>query len=122
MFLSNSARLTELRNLQHQCSRPEKSISVLVGDVVSVFEDNIPRSQWRLGRVEQLIPKADNCVRAAVIKVTTKTGRAMTVKRPVPKLFPLEVVTKDKPLQDEARRPRRAAAINADYIRRLVDQ
>ena len=46
----------------------------------------------------------------------------MTVKRPVQRLFPLEVVTNDEQLQDEGRRPRRAAAVNGDYIRRLVDQ
>ena len=114
--------VTELRNLHRQRSRPESRMSISVGDVVTVFEDNLPRSQWRLGRVEQLIPGADNCVRAAVIKVITKSGRPMTVKRPVQKLFPLEIVTHDEQLQDEARRPRRAAAINADYIRRLVDQ
>ena len=72
--------------------------------------------------MEQLILGADNCVRAAVIKVITKSGRSMTVKRPVQKLFSLEIVTYDEKLQDEARRPRRAAAINAGYIRRLVDQ
>ena len=114
--------VTELRNLHRQRSRPESRVSISVGDVVTVFEDNLPQSQWRLGRVEQLIPGADNCVRAAVIKVITKSGRPMTVKRPVQKLFPLEIVTHDEQLQDEARRPRRAAAINADYIRRLVDQ
>ena len=114
--------VTELRNLHRQRSRPERRMSISVGDVVTVFEDNLPRSQWRLGRVEQLIPGADNCVRTAVIKVITKRGRPMTVKRPVQKLFPLKIVTHDEQLQDEARRPRRAAAINADYIRRLVDQ
>ena len=55
--------ITELRNLHFRKSKPEGSISVSVGDVVTVFEDNLPRSQWRLGRVEQLIPGADDCVR-----------------------------------------------------------
>ena len=87
-----------------------------------MFEDNHPRSQWRLGRVEQLIPGADNSVRAAVVKVITKTGRPVTVNRPVQKLFLLEVVTNDEQLLDEDRRLRRADAIIADLIRRLVDQ
>ena len=114
--------VTELRNSHRQRSRPGSRISISVGDVVTVFEDNLPRSQWRLGRVEQLIPGADNSVRAAVVKVITKTGRPMTVKRPVQKLFPSEVVTNDEQLLDDDRRPRRAAAVNADLIRRLVDQ
>ena len=122
--------VTELRNLHRQKSRPERSISISVGDVVTLFEDNLPRSQWRLGRVEQLIPSSDDSVRAAVVRVITKTGRPGTVKRPVQKLFPLEVqdcVTNDEQppqerRQEGARRTRHAAALNADYIRRLIDQ
>ena len=121
---------TELRNLHRQRRRQEGSISLSVGDVVTLFEDNLPRSQWRLGRVEQLIPGTDDNVRAAVVKVITKTGRAMTVKRQVQRLFPLEVrenVTNDEQASDErrqngVRRTRREAALNADCIRRLVDQ
>ncbi|XP_068723639.1 uncharacterized protein [Montipora capricornis] len=122
--------VTELRNLHRQKSRPEKSISISVGDVVTLFEDNLPRSQWRLGRVEQLIPSSDDNCRAAVVRVITKTGRPGTVKRPIQKLFPLEVqdgVTNDEQSRQErrqagARRNRRAAALNADYIRRLIGQ
>ena len=114
--------MTELRNRHRQRSRPGRRISISVGYVVAVFEDNLPRGKWRLGRVQQLIPGADNSVRAAVVKVITKTGRPVTVKRPVQELFPLEGVTNDEQLLDEDRRPRRAAAINADLIRRLVDQ
>ena len=99
--------VTALRNLHCQRRRPEGSISLSVGDVVTLFEDNLPRSQWRLGRVEQLIPGMDDNVRAAVVKVITKTGRAMTVKRPVQRLFPLEVredVTNDEQASDERRK------------------
>ena len=100
------------------------SISLSVGDVVTLFEDNLPRSQWRLGRVEQLIPSTDDNVRAAVVKVITKTGRAMTVKRPVQRLFPVEVredVTNDEQTSEErrqngVRRTRQEAALNADCI------
>ena len=122
--------VTELRNLHRQRRRPEGSISLSVGDVVTLFEDNLPRSQWRLGRVEQLIPGTDDNVRAAEVKVITKTGRAMTVKRPVQRLFPLEVredVTNDEQAsverrQNGVRRTRREPALNTDCIRRLVDQ
>ena len=68
--------VTEIRNLHRQRRRPEGSISLLVGDV-TLFEDNLPRSQWRLGRVEQLIPGTDDNIRAGVV---TRTGRAVTVK------------------------------------------
>ena len=63
-------------------------------------------------------------VRAAVVKVITKTGRAITVKRPVQRLFPLEVredVTNDEQVSEEwmqngVRWTRREAALNADCI------
>ena len=121
--------VTELRNLHRQKSRPRSSIAVSEGDVVTVFEDNLPRSQWKLGRVEQLIHGADDRVRAAVVKVISKSGRPVTMKRPVQRLFPLEipVVSNDEQPREEQiidgiRPPRRLAARNADYIRRLVDQ
>ena len=41
---------------------------------------------------------------SAVVKVITETGRAMTVKRPVQRLFPLEVrqdVTNDEQASEE---------------------
>lgn len=71
----------------------------------------------------------ENCkgddVRAAAVKVLTGTGRAVTVKGPVQRLFPFEVqeaVTKDEPLSEEkgqnvVRRTRREAALSADCIR-----
>lgn len=128
---SSKEYVTELRNLHRQRRRPEGGISLSIGDVVTLFEHNLPRSQWRLGRVEQLIPGTDDNVRAAaVVKVITKTERAVTVKRPVQRLFPLEVqeaVTNDEQPSEErgrngVRRTRREAALNADCIRRLVNQ
>ena len=41
--------VTELRNLHRQKSRPRSSIAVSEGDVVTVLEDDLPRSQWKLG-------------------------------------------------------------------------
>ena len=121
--------VTELRNLHRQKSRPRSSIAVSEGDVVTVLEDNLPRSQWKLGRVEQLIHDADDRVRAAVVKVISKSGRPVTMKRPVQRLFPLEipVVSNDEQPQEEqiidgVMPPRRLAARNTDYIRRLVDK
>ena len=96
---------------------------------VTVSEDKLPCSQWKLGRVQQLIHGADDRVREAVVKVISKTGRPVTMKRPVQKLFPREipVVNNDEQPREEQiidgiRPPRRLAARSADYIWRLVDQ
>ncbi|XP_028405257.1 uncharacterized protein LOC114527763 [Dendronephthya gigantea] len=55
------------------------------GDLVLIVEDNVPRGQWRLGRVMAPIASADGLVRSA--EVVTKTG---TYTRPVGKLALLE--------------------------------
>ena len=46
--------VTELRNLHRQRSRPESRMSISVGDVVTVFEDNLPQSQetWKSGAID----------------------------------------------------------------------
>ena len=79
--------------------------------------------------MEQLILVTDNRVRTAVVKVINKSGRPVTMKSPVQRLFPLEipVVSNDEQPREEQiidgiRPPRRLAARNADYVRRLVDQ
>ena len=72
----------------------------------------------------------DDRVRATVVKVISKSGGPVTMKRPIQRLFPLEipVVNNDEQPREEQiidgiRPPRRLAARNADYIRtRLVDQ
>ena len=78
--------------------------------------------------MEQLIHGADDRVRAALVKVMSKSGRPVTMKRPVQRLFPLKipVVSNDEQPREEqiidgVRPPTRLAARNADYIWRLVD-
>lgn len=98
------------QNLHRERRIPEGSISLSIGDVVNLFKDKLPRSQWRFGRVEQLIPGTEDNVRAAVVKVIAKRGRAMTVKRPVQRLFPLEVqkaMTNDEQPSEEQGTERR---------------
>ena len=50
------------RNIQRNIRR---------GDLVLIVEDNVPRGQWRLGRVIAPIASADGLVRSA--EVVTKT-------------------------------------------------
>ena len=84
--------ITELRNPDRQKSTPEGIISVTLGDNVIVFGDDLPCSQWRLRRVNtRLMPGADDCARAALVKVITKRGKPFGMKGPIQRLFPLEV-------------------------------
>ena len=60
---------------------------VQIGDVVVMEEGNMPRSSWRLGKVEGLIKGHDNQVRGAHVKVA-KTNAV--VQRPVSRLYKIE--------------------------------
>ena len=46
--------------MHRQRRGPEGSISLSIEDVVTLFKDNLPCSQWRLGRLEQLIHGTDD--------------------------------------------------------------
>ena len=57
-----------------------------VGDVVLVVDQNSPRVQWRLGRVEEVFPGLDGQVR--VVQVSTKGQKLI---RRITRLCPLNV-------------------------------
>ena len=54
------------------------------GDVVCIHEDKVPRQRWKHGRDN------GNLVRAAVVQMVSEQGRT-EIKRPVQKLYPVEV-------------------------------
>ena len=109
-----------------------------------MIEEKQPRSNWRLGQIERIIRGKDGHIRGASLRVITREGRHSVIERPLQKLFPLEIATKDIPELDECGivaettseaidrpngkegrdrpdrldRPRRDAVANADLIRR----
>ena len=119
----------------HRCSpNGVQDRKIKTGDVVLVHEDS-SRSNWRLGEVIEVIESSDGYERGALLRVTSKRGKHSRIRRPIQKLFPLEVNTGNTPAQEQvgvvqepnprsetSRPPRRAAAATADVIRRLVDQ
>ena len=77
-----------------------------------ISEEKIPRSVWRIGRVDSLIESKDGHVRAANVRVLSKTGKKPNIiQRPVQKLYPVEadvdlqvkkeVGKKDKMMQNQ---------------------
>ena len=133
------------KNARSGKGKAEGKFTVSAGDVVTVHEDGLPRGLWWLGKIESVIPGNDGEIRAAVVKVKSKKGCTTLLKRPVQKLFPLELFSERNRQDDEPdpenddeqlsemnvepvranvsrNRPRRAAALDADYIRRLIGQ
>ena len=58
-----------------------------VGAVVQIADDHLPRSQWKIGRIVELIYSADNLCRS--VKLLLPGGRFMN--RPIKLLYPLEL-------------------------------
>jgi hypothetical protein len=105
---------------------------IKVGHVVIVEDEDLPRGFWKLGVVVKLLIGRDEMVRAAVVRTHTKNGRPTELRRPVQKLFPLEVQERDESgeaiddstseggVNEEPRIvPRRAAALKARERLRL---
>ena len=134
--------LLELRNSHRNVTRHSSNRVVSIGDVVIVHDEDQPRGKWRIGKVETLVTGSDGHVRGAVVRVKTKAGRLTRLRRPVQRLYPLEVrcrneepettisprraepdpaVSSVRPEQHpELRRdrPKRVAAIEADRRRK----
>ena len=73
-----------LSTLQQRFKWNSKRDNLQINDIVIVKDDNLPPLKWNLGRIIQVHPGADKCVRV----VTVKTANG-TYKRPVVKLCPL---------------------------------
>ena len=79
-----SEYLTELREHHRVNIRANSRREIRQGDIVIVQEKKQPRQSWRLGKVERLIPV-----------VTVKSKNGVEFRRPVQRLFPLEVTADD---------------------------
>ena len=79
--------VVNLREHQKIMSPNENRCKIELNDVVIVEEELVPRSAWRLGKVEGLIKGDDGQIRGAKVKVA-KTKRV--IQRPVNKLYPVE--------------------------------
>lgn len=130
----SSKYLTSLREFE-TIGKSEKKI--FEGDIVVVHNHQTKRNHWKLGKIIELITGSDNIPRAAVVKI--RSGESMfNIKRPVTKLYPLEInenfevtanekqlpVITDKKVEDNAPvvRPTRMPANNGILIRRRTEQ
>ena len=75
-----------LRNFQRMC-RKKNNLIPKENDVVIIYQEKVPRQNWRLGKIISLVPSKDGDIRAAKVLVG-KTRRI--IERPVNKLYPIE--------------------------------
>jgi hypothetical protein len=86
--------LNELRQMNiYRKEKGGKSRMIELGDVVLIKDDDpTPRTQWRMGKVLNLVKGRDEKVRGAKLKVLSKTGKQTYVFRPIQRLIPFEIV------------------------------
>ena len=62
-----------------------------------IHEKTTPRQLWRLGRIQRLLPGPDGEVRSAVVKVKSGKMPSSEWRRPLQRLYPLEVKQNTEP-------------------------
>ena len=121
----------ELRDAHRHSAKDTVPEPVAVGDIVVVHDEDLPRGLWKLARVEGLVTGADGMIRGATIRVKSKGRKSSTMRRPVQRLYPLEIRGEEtdhtgacaspnpSPAVGQPRRnPRRQAAVDAENRRR----
>ena len=88
----SSEYLTELRERHKNCDK-EPVRRIKSGEIILIKEDKLPKSRWRMGKVEKLCIGRDNRVRRCLLKVVSKISLVKLVNRPIEKLCPLEIRT-----------------------------
>ena len=92
--------LLSLREHYQPASPGVKGTSIIQeGDIVTVHEENLPRSLWRIARVESLIKGKDGHARGAVVRLGERGKKSTTLQRPIQRLFPLEVQSTSRKLE-----------------------
>ena len=106
--------------MHRSSSKTQRGITDLIteGDIV-VVQDDLPRTLWSLGKVESLIRGKDKQVRGAVVRTKLRGKKELLLKRPINKLYPIEV--RAASTNEIRTRGRRAAAIDGETRRRLLD-
>ena len=86
--------LTELREHQN-CRNKVPMRQVQNGDLV-LIHDKLPRNRWKMGVVIDRYVGKDGYIRGCKVRTLTKTGRIIYLNRPVNKLYPLEIQSKNE--------------------------
>ena len=87
-----SEYLLELREAHRYGIKSSSGETITVGDIVVIHCEEKRRGFWNLGRIEKvIIGKDDQEVRGAVVRVYTGRKHSKLLRRPVQKLYPVEI-------------------------------
>ena len=76
------------------------SSKINVNDIVLVYDEKVPRHFWRIAIVTRVLPDRDSEIRGAIMEI----AKANTIlKRPVNKLFTIEITYYDTKQTDKTR-------------------
>ena len=121
--------VVELREHHRAKKGTSNGRSIKRGDIVTVMEEGKSnRGTWKLGKVQEVHPGNDGFARGATVEVISNKGKRIRIKRPLQKLYPLEVTTTEVPdtssptYKRPEQRLRRKAAVAGEMKRRQVDQ
>ena len=76
---------------RHLLKKTHGNPQVSVGDIVIIHDENLPRSFWKLGRIQDLIVGKDGQTRGATVSIAGKNRRFTSLNRPLQLLYPLEI-------------------------------
>ena len=71
-----------------------KPALIEIGDAVLLHEESKERGLWKMGIVEECIVGKDGHIRGAKVRIPDK-GKSETINRPIQKLFPSEITTRE---------------------------
>ena len=80
----------ELRDSHRYVGKTSNENPVCMGDVVLVHDTKLT-GFWKLTRITQLVSGQDGRVRGAILKVASPGKKPQTLKRPLQRLYPLEI-------------------------------
>ena len=121
--------LLERHVLQTSTRNSKNHVKLRIMEIV-IIKDDKPRLLWRKGKINRFLESRNGKVRRAELVVFhPKAKKTCTINRPIQHLVPLEVSDnfeeendfqiKNGSAKEDARRPRRIAAQNAELIRNL---
>ena len=83
--------------------KPQRNLKI--GNIVLVRDDDLPRNQWKLARVDETLPSDDGCIRKVTVAIGTylldsrgrRTHEVPRLKRPIHKLVLIVPKTTNSP-------------------------